>query len=188
MKAGIIAGIEPPSSEQSAEPPARSPIGRRVVRWVGPENPAGVVYGVILIGALMAAEAGLHDGYPETVGSAVLGIGIYWLAHSYSTMLGERLSGRDRLTRRGLARALAHDWAIVRGAVIPLLALLIAWVSGAPQSTGASIAVWAAIGCLVGFELLAGSRDGTHGGGRSLEAGIGIAMGLAILALKALSR
>ena len=55
------------------------------------QNPAGVVYGTILIGALIAAESGMHDGYPDLIGSSTLALGIYWLAHSYSTVLGRRL-------------------------------------------------------------------------------------------------
>ena len=129
--------------------------------------------GVILIGALMAAETGLHDGYPETAASAAIGIAIYWLAHSYSTILGERLVGREQLTPGGLARALVQEWAIVRGAVVPLIALLIAWAAGAPQSTGASAAVWAAIGCLVLLELLAGFNARAGRRERLLEVSIG---------------
>ncbi len=155
-------------------------------------NPAGVVYGVIMIGALLAAESGLHDGYPDTVASAVITLGIYWLARAYSGVLGRRLSNQEHLTAGAFARALAHDWAIVRGATIPLLTLLVAWVAGATQTTGVTAAVWAAIASLIAFELLAGlrSRAGRSSIGLSeiaLEGGIGIAIGLALLALKSLA-
>ncbi len=141
-----------------------------------------------MIGALLAAESGLHDDYPETVASAVIALGIYWLARSYASVLGRRLSHHEHLTAGGLARALAHDWAIVRGATIPLLTLLIAWAAGAPQTTGISAAVWASVVCLIVFELLAGLRSRSTPGELVLEGAIGIAMGLAMLALKVLAK
>jgi hypothetical protein len=147
---------------------------------------------VITIGALLAAESGRHEGYPDTIGSAVIALGLYWLAHAYASVLGERIAAEERLTPRVLARALAHDLAIVRGAAIPLLALLLAWVLGAAQATAVNAALWSAVACVVAFELLAGlrSRAGRRhsigAGELVLEAGVGITLGLAILALKAL--
>jgi hypothetical protein len=48
-------------------------------------------------------------------------------------------------------------------------------------------AVWAAIASLVVFELLAGLRARSTPRELALEAGVGAAMGLAILALKSLA-
>ena len=129
----------------------------------------------------------MHDGYPDKVGSTVLALAIYWLAHSYSTVLGRRLSDQEHLTAGALTRALAHDWPIVRGGSIPLLALLVAWAAGASQTTGVNAAVWAAIASLIAFELLAGLRADATPRELALEGGIGVAMGLAILALKSLA-
>ena len=66
---------------------------RRAIDWVLPEdNPAGVIYGLITVGALLAAEGALGETYPETVASLVLAICLYWLAHAYADMLGHRLA------------------------------------------------------------------------------------------------
>ena len=161
---------------------------RRLAGWIIREqNPAGVVYGTILIGALIAAESGTHDGYPDLVGSSTLALGIYWLAHSYSTILGRRLSHEEQLTAGALARALGHDWSIVRGASLPLLVLLLAWAAGASEAAGINAAVWTAIASLVVFELLAGLRAGSTPREFALEGGVGVVMGLAIFALKSLA-
>jgi hypothetical protein len=176
---------------------------RRVADWiVRGENPSGVVYGTILVGALLAAESGVHDGYPAKVGSTVLALGIYWLARSYATVLGRRLSRQEHLTAGALTRAFKHDWSIVRGACIPLLTLLVAWAAGASEATAVNAAVWATVASLIVFELLAGlrarediaglhARDARSSSGRlrelTLEGGVGVAMGLAILALKSLA-
>ncbi len=110
---------------------------RRAIDWMLPEdNPAGVIYGTIMIGAVLAAESGLHDSYLATASSAVLTVGVYWLAHTYADLLGRRLAAHEHLTMQALLRALAHDWAIVRGTSLPLLALLVAWATGTSQFDG----------------------------------------------------
>jgi hypothetical protein len=143
-----------------------------------------VVYGVVAIGALLAAESGAHDSYPDTVGSALIAVGIYWLAHAYASVLGQRLATAGRLTVSTLWGTLKREWAIVEGAAIPLLALVIAWATGATQETALTVAVWSAVVSLIAFELAAGIRSDATPGELALDVGLGAAMGIAILALK----
>jgi hypothetical protein len=158
-----------------------------VAEWIVPEhNPSGTVYGVILIGALLAAEEGLHETYADTIVSALIATAVYWLAHAYATGLGRRLARHEQLTRRVLWRALAHDWALVRGAAIPLLALVLAWATGAARTTAVSAAVWSAVGSVVGLELIAGVRSRATPAELAMEVGVGGLLGLGILALKIL--
>jgi len=142
---------------------------------------------VILVGALIAAESGVHDGYLDKVGSTMLALAIYWLAHSYATVLGRRIATRERLSLVALSRAMAHDWGIVRGASIPLLTLVVCWIAGASQTTAVNAAVWAAVATLIAFEMLAGLRAESTPRELALEGGVGVAMGVAILALKSLA-
>ncbi len=139
---------------------------------------------MIVIGALLAAESGRHESYPDTLGSAALAAGLYWLAHAYAGLLGRRLTHDERLSAIALSRALAHDWSLIRGAAIPLFALVLAWVSGAAQETAVAAALWSSIGSLVMFELIAGIRSRATAAELVLEIGVGLTMGLAILALK----
>jgi len=83
-----------------------------------------------------------------------------------------------------LARALARDWAIVRGATLPLLALLLAWVARAPLATGVSAALWSAVASLIAFELFAGIRSHATARELALDVSVGAVMGIAILLLK----
>jgi hypothetical protein len=142
---------------------------------------------VILTGALVAAESSVNDGYLDRIGSTALALGIYWLAHAYSTILGRRLSHEEHLSTGAISRALAHDWPIVRGGSIPLFALIVAWAAGASQATAVNAAVWSAIAGLIAFELLAGLRSQATPRELALEGAFGIAMGLAMLALKSLA-
>ncbi|HWX96161.1 MAG TPA: hypothetical protein VNZ01_04845 [Solirubrobacteraceae bacterium] len=148
------------------------------------ENPSGVVYGTIMMGALLAAESGRKETYIETFASAAIAACLYWLAHAYATVLGRRVSTREPLTPRGLTRGLVHDWALVRGAAIPLLALLVAWVTGAAQQTAVEAALYTVVASLIAFELMAGILSRATRAELALEVGVGVTMGLGVLALQ----
>jgi hypothetical protein len=111
-------------------------------------------------------------------------VGIYWLAHAYSDVLGQRLATSRRLTVGMLWRALKYEWAIVEGAAIPLLALVLAWAAGATQETAITVALWSAVASVIVFELVAGIRSNARPGELALDVSVGMAMGLAIIALK----
>jgi hypothetical protein len=162
----------------------RASLARIADRIIPEENPAGVVYGIIVIGALLAAESGRHETYLDTLASALIAAALYWFAHAYANVLGSRLAEQQRLSAAALAHALAHDWAIIRGAALPLGVLAIAWASGVAQQTAVTVALWSAIASLIAFELSAGIRAGASRRELALEGSVGAAMGIAILALK----
>jgi hypothetical protein len=85
-------------------PRARSRPGVRVVAstvawWIDPEqNPSGVVYGTIAVGAVLAAESTRRDTFPDTIGATVLILLLYWVAHTYAGVTGDRLKTRHTLS------------------------------------------------------------------------------------------
>ncbi len=162
----------------------RARLARAADRIVAAENPSGIVYGIIVIGALLSAESGRHETYLDTVASAAIAAALYWFAHAYAEVLGRRLLRHERLSARTLMRALGHDWAIVQGAALPLAALAVGWIAGAAQQTAVTAALWSAIASLVVFELLAGVRARASARELVLEGCAGATMGIAILALK----
>ena len=183
-----------PSTRPTVEDPAAEPpsapagdwIHRAARRIVPTENPTRVVYGIVVVGALLAAEGGFHETHLDTIASALLAVGVYWLAHAYANVLGRRLATPGRLTAGMLWRALKSEWAIVQGAAIPLVALGIAWAAGASQEAAVTVALWSAVASLVGFELAAAIRSDATPGELALEVSVGLAMGLAIIAIKVL--
>ncbi len=110
----------------------------------------------------------------------------YWLLHAYSSVLGHRLAtgGASPCERCGCRSS--SEWAIVKGAAIPLLALLLAWATGAAQETAVTAALWSAVAGIVAFELAAGIRSHASAGELALQVGVGATMGIAILALRIL--
>jgi hypothetical protein len=149
-------------------------------------NPAGVIYGIITMGALLAAEGARAETYLEAIGSAAIALVLYWLAHAYASLLGSRLASHGHLTVDSLVRAFLKDWAIVRGASLPLLALLVSWAAGARLQTAVNLAVWTSVACLVAFEVLAGIKAKATFRELTIEACVGAAMGLAVLGMRIL--
>ncbi|HTB50621.1 MAG TPA: hypothetical protein VK701_06555 [Solirubrobacteraceae bacterium] len=178
----------PQQQAEPTEPGAASRgLAERVARWIVPErNPAGAVYGLITVGAVLAAESGLRDTYPETVGSAAIAMLLYWFAHSYSDVLGLRLVEHEPFSWEELWRTFAHDWSIAKGSGVPLLALMVAWGAGAGQTTAVTAAVWTTVASLIAFELVAGVRSKARPLELALQVLAGASMGTAILALRAL--
>lgn len=157
---------------------------RAAERLTPAENPARVIYGIIAIAALLAAESGLHETYLDTIASAAIAAGLFWFAHAYAELLARRLDLEERLTAGALGRALAHESAILRGAMVPLAVLAVGWIAGAQQQTAVTAALWSSVASLVLFEVVAGLR--AHASARELllEGCVGAAMGAAIIALK----
>ncbi|MGH2879088.1 MAG: hypothetical protein ACRDK4_05710 [Solirubrobacteraceae bacterium] len=175
------------SPEQSTTPPPPAPPRADPLSLlISSRNPAATVYGTVTAGALLAAESGLRDTYPETVGSLAIAILLYWFAHSYAEVLGLRLRRHETITWAELWDAFSQDWGIVRGAAAPMLALLIAWALGARQSTAVTAGTWAAVASLIVFELAAGVRSRAKAPEMALQVGAGVTLGIGILALRAL--
>lgn len=173
-----------PSPSPSRDTDTRGWADRAIDRIAPGKNPARLVYGVLAIGAVLAAESGSHESYLDTAASALIAICLYWLAHAYADVLGHRLQTHERLSIPVLGRALRDEATILIGSALPLLALLLCWAFGVALATGVEAALWASVGSLIAFELIAGIRAHSTRGELALETGIGLTMGLAIVALK----
>jgi hypothetical protein len=156
-----------------------------VTDWIEPDhNPAGVVYGTLIIGAVLATESVRRETLLDTIGATVLALVLYWLAHSYAATLGDRLDKQIPLSAAGIVRSLVRDRAIIRGASIPILALLIASGIGASLATAVLVAVWASAATVIAFEIVAAIRARLRGKELVVQVGVGAVMGLAIIGLR----
>ncbi len=181
----------------------------RVARWVDPEdNPSGVVYGTIAVGALLAAESTLRDTYAETIGATLIALAMYWLAHAYSEVVGHRLAaapihlldldkpddGRGSarpdhsLSAAAVGRALVHQLAIVKGASIPTAALVICWLARVNLTTAVGAALWSSAGTLGYFEVVAAMSARGRWHRIVLESLFGVTLGAGILLLHTVIR
>ncbi len=178
---------------QEQSPPAASGrsvwrrLGAVVIRSVSPKvGEIGSIYGLILVGSLMAAESYKHESHLDVLLSIMLTLVIYWLAHAYSLALGLRIESSASLSLRSLWEGLLGSASVIQGALTPLIALLVAWAAGASSQLAIDLALWSAIATLVALELLAGVRAKERPLELVLSCCVGVGMGAAVLALKAL--
>jgi len=176
--------IDPSATETGQAPSGARSTADRVAAWIVPaENPGGAVYGAIVVGALLAAEAGAHETYGGTILASILATLLSWLAHSYAVVLGHRLEGEERL---GVIGPMISERALLRGALLPLAVLLIGWAAGVSETTAVTAAIWSVIVSLVAFELIAGFRSHATRKEFVIDVSFGLTMGVGILALKIL--
>lgn len=161
-----------------------------ISRWVDPEdNPSGVVYGTIAVGALLAAESTRRDTFAETIGATVIALVMYWLAHAYSEVVGHRLApGPAPSSASMMGRALVHELAIVKGATLPTAVLVICWLAGVNLTTAVAAALWTSAGTLGYFEVVAALSTRGRWHRVVLESFFGISLGAGILLLHTVVR
>jgi len=145
-----------------------------------------MVYGVVVIGALLAAEGGRHDTYPETLGATLLATLLVWLAHSYSTLLGRRLQSGSHIHARALRSALARDTVILKGGIPPFVVIALCGIAGLSQTAGVTAGVWTVVVVLMALEVIAGLRSGAAAREFTLDLLVGLTLGVGILVLKIL--
>jgi hypothetical protein len=185
----VVVSAEPPQQprESASQSSLWDRFGVAVLRSVVPsEGEVGAVYGLILVGSLMAAESYKQETHLDVLLSAALTMFVFWLAHAYSLALGRRIESSLPLTLHSLRDGLAGSASVLQGALLPLLALLVAWAAGTSSQTAIDIGLWSAIATLVVLELIAGIRAKETPLELSLSCCVGAGIGAAVLALKAL--
>lgn len=151
-----------------------------------PLNPGGLVYGTILVATLLAAESPKRETYAKTVAAVAISVIVYWLSASYAEFTGDRIREEEPFEPAAFARAAAHELPVVFGALGPVLALLVCWVGGAGLSTAVTIAVWTAVAIIVATEVVLGAKAELTGRQLVIQTGMGVVLGLLVVALRVL--
>jgi hypothetical protein len=149
-----------------------------------PGDLAAAIYGLITVGALLAAERARQETYAKTILAVVLTLLMYWLAHSYAEFTSWRLKENERIKLADLGRTMLEQLPLLLGASLPLLALVSTWAAGGSLSTAVSAAIWTATGAIVLIEVVAGRRADLSGGALVLQGGIGALLGVLIALLR----
>lgn len=155
-------------------------------RLLVPSNPRGLVYGTILVATLLAAEPPRRETYARTVGAIAVAMLVYWLATSYAEFTGDRVREEQPFTLGSFARTAVRELAVVYGAFVPLLAVLVCWAAGAQLNTAVTVAVWTAVAMIVAIEVGIGIQADLTGKQLIVQTGMGVLLGLMVVALRVL--
>jgi len=158
----------------------------RATRWlltVAGGNAGDAVYGTVMVGVLLAAEDARHEGYGATIEAAAIVLAIYWLTSLYTHTLGMRLQKGEPLDAGLVWRSCVHELPLLEGALVPVVALLVARATGFGVTSGVTAALWATAASIVVLEVAAGWRSRERRG-LWRQAVAGATMGLALIVLK----
>lgn len=148
------------------------------------ENPAGLVYGTILIATLLSAEYSRRESYITTTGAVVIALALYWLALAYSEFTGRRLKEGEHFSLAAFARAAKHENSVLVGASVPLAVIVVFWIFGGSLGTAVEVGVYTAAGMIVLFELLSAYWSDAHGKEIVGHTIVGVVLGLLIITLR----
>jgi hypothetical protein len=153
----------------------------------GDTNYVGAVYGSLLAASVVVGTSPL-EGAPALHELVILllvtGL-VFWLAHVYARLIGERVATGQQITKGEVLRVAEHEWPLVEAAIGPCLV-----ATGVAVIGGSDVAVaWAAlITAILSQVWWAVSAMVNAGASRSLIVLSGLAnlgLGLLLVVLKA---
>ncbi|WP_051711271.1 hypothetical protein [Streptomyces sp. NRRL S-350] len=144
---------------------------------------AGAVYGSMLAASVIAAS-GVHEPHPRLTLILLLVITgvVFWIAHVYAQVAGEREVGR-RVRWRTVRQVARHEWPLVEASALPALAVLVSPWLGAGEN--AWLALGVAVAQQVAWATLGARRAGATSGQTAVEGLVNLLLGLVIVAAKA---
>ena len=146
-------------------------------------NPAAVVFGVITVGAVLAAEGVRNEPYVRSVGAAVAVLVLFWLVHAWSTDTGSRLETRRSFDARAFAQVLREESPIMRGALPPIAAVIMAGFAGMVDRRAVFVGTLVSAATLVVIEFTAATRNCLAPRQVAIQTASGGAFGCALIIL-----
>jgi hypothetical protein len=162
----------------------RSSLIDRIARWLGLRaNPAGVIFGTITVGAVLAGENAKGETVRTSIEVACLVVALFWVVHAWSDDTGRRVEQHRRLEWRPLLEALEHQGSILRSILLPIVVLVIAGLAGASDATALWVGTLTCAATLVLIELVSALRNRLPVTQVLVETAAGATFGCALLVL-----
>jgi hypothetical protein len=149
-------------------------------------NFAGAVYGSLLAGSVVAGTSPL-EGAPtlgELVALLLVSGLVFWLAHVYARVIGDRVTSGAALTWALVRSVARHEWPLVEAAIGPCIVAALVTLFGGTALAATWSALIAAIVGQVGWAVLAARRTGLSTALVIVSAAVNLLLGLILIGLK----
>ena len=157
----------------------------RVVRTAGSVTEA--IYGLILATSVIAVSREYASSNAGVIGVTVLVTGVvFWIAHVYARVLATSVTQHRKPSRSELRDVVRHDWPLVEVTVPLVLILALGALDVVPDKAAIFIATLAALVELGAAGAYAARMGGAGVSGTVVSAAIAVALGSAVILLKAL--
>lgn len=147
-------------------------------------NPGGVVYGVLAVATVIAAESTRRETFAKLFLASAITMALYWAAHAYSHHWVSRLHRGGEWTVAEIENSLRYESSILLGAAVPLAVLLVGWAAGISTEAAVTAVLWAAGLELVVLEVVPGVRHRLRLRDLAVQAMLGLSMGAGILGVR----
>jgi hypothetical protein len=125
-----------------------------------PANLARAIYGYILATSLVAAFSEDDDYSTTEVAVSVFVTGlVFWLAHVYASLLGERYVAGRRLTRSEIGAEFYAEWPLVQAFIPSIAVLLLGTIGLLSDDTAVWLAIAVGLAALLLWSLEIGRRE-----------------------------
>ena len=125
-----------------------------------PANLARAIYGYILATSLVAAFSEDDDLSTTEVAVSVFVTGlVFWLAHVYASLLGERYAAGRRLTRSEIGAEFYAEWPLVQAFIPSIAVLLLGTIGLLSDDTAVWLAIAVGLAALLLWSLEIGRRE-----------------------------
>lgn len=148
-------------------------------------NPAGAVHGTILTTAVTAAASARGELAGPIAAANMVTLVVFWLAHVYSSVLGQRLNG-EKFRWAGLPSTMMHELAMLEAAAPSLLFLLLASAGLIGNALAIDLALANGVVQLLAWGIIAARRLGWSWPASLTAGAFDAALGIIIVMLKAL--
>ncbi|MGI8947159.1 MAG: hypothetical protein ACR2FV_04135 [Ornithinimicrobium sp.] len=111
---------------------------------------------------------------------------VYWLAHIYAEMVGDRIRTRVPTRPGQLRHVMEQEWPLVAVSFGPLAVIVRCAALGLSDNSAVLAGLWATMALLAGWALLAGRRSGLRTAEMLLYVAVSLALELALIAIKSL--
>jgi hypothetical protein len=171
---------------ENGAPRGPDTLWRAIEAHLGSRDVARVIYGAILGLALVVALEQHPPTVGQTVGAVVATALAVGLAEMYSEFVGAEARERRRLGRSEVRVLAADALAVTFGAGFPAVFFILAAVNVIALDTAFTLAKWTGLALICAYGFVAGRLAGSGTGAAVLHASALGAIGVALIAVKAL--
>jgi hypothetical protein len=150
------------------------------------EHYAAAVYGSIVAAALIEAFRADHVDAEDIALAVLTTMTVFWLAHVWSGIVGDRIHHGSRLQVGRLIRIGRAEWPLVQASFAPVVVLMLGWAGVYSNATAARLALGVCVVQLFGYGMIVG-RQAYHRWPQAVVAGLlNAALGLVLIELEVL--
>ena len=107
---------------------SEEPAGQAAAHGDAAGHYAAGIYGSIVVTALVGALREAHAGIGDVTSTVIATMTVFWLAHTWAQVQGERLHAGHHLSFSHVRRIAGHEWPMLESGFAPVCALLLGWV------------------------------------------------------------